>query len=722
MKTTTLLAAAALMAAAPMTRDAPNGAEDRRASPPSGPQMRFAGFLPSSYNAEARTVELDLTVGAAVNRGWFVEELAVSAEAIDLGRVARGLVPLLDTHNRWGINAILGNLVSTRFETISGKTTLVGVVKFTETAAGREAEGMVARGELRGVSIGYDPKAWEVVSIDKDTEIRTWRATSWELLEVTLCPVPADPAAGVRSAASSPGALDSNGASATQETEEMIRSRLMGGAAASALAANLAPPDDTSGAAGAAPVLSDTRTAEPAPQVPAQAAAAAPSGGEAARSAPNASGAPPSNGVTRFGAVEALGFAADAAAFGLTARGAALVEQNERGEISVETARATLLREAGEAQRAATSGAPQAPAFGAGARSSDGNALATRQHAIDAIVARVLGTTPDPAAREFVGLRLLEMAALRAGLSPRERDPITILRAAHTTSDFPMILEAAANKILIERYKLAEPTFRPIARRRDLRDFKPTKLLSMGDFPTLLPYAEDGEIKSGTINEGRESVVLGSYGRILRLTRQAIVNDDLSAFDDVFGSIGSMIAQFENATFWAVHALNSWRGPNLSDGKSVFHADHGNYTGTGTAPSVASLGIGRASIRKQTNIDGNPLDLAAKYIVVGPDSETTVDALVATITPNAVAGVNPFSGKLTPIVSGAIPDYAWELYADPAMAPVWSYGYLADAPGPRVLTEEQFNVDGVAFRATLDFYAGATDFRGGYRNAGAAPS
>ena len=285
-----------------------------------------------------------------------------------------------------------------------------------------------------------------------------------------------------------------------------------------------------------------------------------------------------------------------------------------------------------------------------------------------------------------------------------------------------MILEAAANKILAERYKLAEPTFRPIARRRDLRDFKPTKLLSMGDFPTLLSYQEGGEIKAGTINEGRESVVLGSYGRILRLSRQAIINDDLSAFDDVFGSIGSMIAQFENATFWAIHALNSGQGPKLSDNKAVFHADHGNYTGSGTAVSVASLGIGRSSIRKQTNVDGNPLDLAARFIVCGPDNETEVDKLVATITPNAPAGVNPFSGKLTPIVSGAITDYAWELYADPAMAPVWSYGYLADAPGPRVLTEEQFNVDGVAFRATLDFYAGATDYRGGYRNAGAAPA
>jgi HK97 family phage prohead protease len=717
MKTTASLVAASAVAllCSAMTRDAPGAHEDRRAHPPQGPQARFAAFQPSSYSAETRSVDLVLSIGAPVTRYGFVEELEISATAIDLARVTRGLVPLLNTHNRWEINAVLGGISNARFETVDGVAALVATATFADTQAGREAEGMVSRGELRGVSIGYDPKRWELVSVDPDTEVRTWRATSWELLEASLVPVPADPAAGVRSAAPSPGLSQTPGTHATQETEDMIRSRMMGGVAAAALASPAHAPDD--GAGGAAPATPPAeRAADPAPaQQP------APDATNAVRATPAPAPAP-AGGVTRFSAVDALSFSADATAFGLGTRASELVAQNERGEISVETARATLLREAGERQRAATGGAPQAPAFGAAGRASDGNAEATRNHAIDAIVARALGATPDPACREFVGMRLLELAAVRAGLSPRERDPITILRAAHTTSDFPLILEAAANKVLLAKYELATPTFRAIARRRDLRDFKPTKLLSIGDFPTLLPYKEDGEIKSGTINEGRESVVLGSYGRILRLTRQAIVNDDLSAFDDVFGSIGSMIAQFENATFWAVHAQNSWQGPKLSDGKAVFHADHGNYTGTGTAVSVDSLGIGRASIRKQKNIDGNPLDLAARYIVVGPDNETEVDKLVATITPNATAGVNPFSGKLTPIVSGAITDYGWELYADPAMAPVWSYGYLAESPGPRVLTEEQFSVDGVAFRATLDFYAGATDYRGGYRNAGAAPA
>jgi hypothetical protein len=158
MTKTALIAATALLALAPMTRDNPAAGEDRRAHPPTGPQSRFAAFTPSTYSAEARTVELVLSTGAAVDRHYFVEELEISATAVDIGRVAQGVVPLLDSHNRWGINANLGTIVAVRFETIGGVAALTATARFADTPAGREAEGMVARGELRGVSIGYAPQ------------------------------------------------------------------------------------------------------------------------------------------------------------------------------------------------------------------------------------------------------------------------------------------------------------------------------------------------------------------------------------------------------------------------------------------------------------------------------------------------------------------------------------------------------------------------------------
>lgn len=722
MKTTASLvaASAAALLCSVMTRDAPGANEDRRAHPPQGPQARFAAFQPSSYSAASRSVDLVLSIGAPVTRYGFVEELEISAEAIDLSRVTRGLVPLLNTHNRWEINAVLGTVSNARFETLDGVAALVATATFADTPAGREAEGMVSRGELRGVSIGYDPKKWELVSINDETEVRTWRATSWELLEASLVPVPADPAAGVRSAAPSPGLSQTPGVNATpQEDDEMRRSHALGGLAAAAFGAARATFEPNTGSGGGSTPADPAveRAADPAPvQQP------APDATNAVRAAPAATPAPaPAGGVTRFSAVDALSFAADAAAFGLGTRASELVAQNDRGEISVETARATLLREAGEQQRAATGGAPQAPAAGGAGRAGvpSDSPEATCSAVVDALVARTLRSEPTEQARQFMGMRLLELAVARtAGLNPRERDPLTILRAAHTTSDFPLILEAAGNKILLARYKAAQPTYQAIARRRDLTDFKSTKLLRIGDFPTLKAYAEDGEIQTGTINEGRESVTLGSFGRILRLSRQAIVNDDLGAFDDVFGSIGGMIRRFENATAYAVKAQNSGNGPKLSDNVNLFNSAHGNLAGSGGAIAVGTLGTARAAMMKQTDLDGNVLNLMPKVLLVGPDQLTTAQQVTASIQPVVLGEVNPFAGNLQVVAEGAVAGNGWELYADPNEAPVWSYGYLSDSPGPRVLSEEQFNVDGMAWRVTLDFYFGATDFRGAYRNPG----
>ncbi len=653
-------------------------AEDCRAHPPDKRGRRAAAAAPSTYDPAAHTVELVLSTGADVTRWGYIERLLVSPEAVDLSRMRSGALKVLNSHNAWDIGAILGTIVDARFE--SGM--LVGVCQFAETPAAREAEGMVARGELVGVSVGYEVSVWRAVEIVTDptsgVEITVWCADRWALLEASFVSVPADPNAGVRAAVAKPGATSAIGG--TNEDTEDMKTR------SDAPAADA--PDNNAGHAAAPEKQSET----------------------AARGA-TAPETPAPETRHNFTPAEAVEFVEQARSFDLTGKAKDLIAKVERGEVTPEAARAALLSAAAEKQRAGT------PPAGSAARAVDDGAEKTREAIIEALVARATRKQPSERAREFASHRLLEIAIMRTpGLNPRERDAVTILRAANTTSDFPLILEAAANKILLDRYQTATPTYRAIARQRDLKDFKTTKLLRIGDFPTLQSYQEDGEIKAGTINEGREEVTLGSYGRILRLSRQAIVNDDLNAFDEVFGSIGFTIALFENATFFAMKGTT---GPTLSDGKAVFHSGHSNLAASGSAISVTSLGAARAAIRKQKNLDGNVMNLNPSILFVGADKETEAQQQVASITPRNPDDVNPFSGKLSVVAEGSVSGNAWEVYADPAIAPVFVFGYLADSPGPRVLTDQPFNFDGMAWRVTLDFYAGAIDYRGAYRNPGA---
>jgi HK97 family phage prohead protease len=166
----------------------------------------------STYDVDARTVDAVLSKGSPVQREYGTEKLEISPAAVDLGRVRNGTgVPLLDSHNQWGIENALGRVSEAWFE----GDALVGRLSFHDTAAGRQAEGMVARGEITGVSAGYKVNRWEVTDDDgnvidperirwNDDGQLTFTAKRWELLESSLVTVPADAEALIRSAKNSP--------------------------------------------------------------------------------------------------------------------------------------------------------------------------------------------------------------------------------------------------------------------------------------------------------------------------------------------------------------------------------------------------------------------------------------------------------------------------------------------------------------------------------------
>jgi hypothetical protein len=174
-------------------------------------ETRLADIKSSSYDAETRTVEAVLSAGAPVKRPYGTEILEISAAAIDLKRLASCGVPLIDSHNIFGIAGVLGQV---KRAWISGGE-LLGLISFDDSDVGREAEGLVARGMVRGVSIGYRVERWEVTDddgtvVDPDRERLVWdedytfTAKRWELMETSLVSVPADPAAAVRSAGMRP--------------------------------------------------------------------------------------------------------------------------------------------------------------------------------------------------------------------------------------------------------------------------------------------------------------------------------------------------------------------------------------------------------------------------------------------------------------------------------------------------------------------------------------
>lgn len=344
----------------------------------------------------------------------------------------------------------------------------------------------------------------------------------------------------------------------------------------------------------------------------------------------------------------------------------------------------------------------------------------------DAILARFAragGERVDvPAhARAYAEMGFVEMAAECVGHRGLVRTAAAALdvvaRAFHTTSDFPAIFQDATNRRLLARYQTAPATYRRFSANYMATDFRPQYVVRAGDFPTLQPVTESGEIKDGTFSESKEVFRVYPYGVGFNISRQMIINDNLNAIDQLLGSAGQRVVDWENAKVFAKLLANP---PLLTDNKAVFHADHGNVA-VAAAIAVASVGLGRAAMAKQTSLDGLKLNLQPTTLLTGPDKQTEAEQLLTTITPATQAAAVPESmRRIVPVGDANVGNgNKWWLFADPAIAPCFVYGYLEGFTGPRLTMQNKFGVQGVAVQLEHDFGTEAVDFRGGVYNAGA---
>lgn len=354
-----------------------------------------------------------------------------------------------------------------------------------------------------------------------------------------------------------------------------------------------------------------------------------------------------------------------------------------------------------------------------------------RQGMTQAIVARMARASGQrdvqipEVARRYGEMGLVEMAAevvgyrglLRTG---RQADE-ALKRAFMSTSDFPAIFMDAMNVRLLARYQTQAPTYRMFCARYVNPDFRAANVIRAGDFPALQPVGQNGEIKHGSFSESKEQLKVDPYAVQMSISRVMIINDQLAAIDQVLGSAGVRVTDWENVKAFEKLAEGSGAGPVLlTDNKRVFHTDHGNLAGSGTVIDVTNIGLARAAMRKQKTLDGILANFQPKILLTGPDKETQAEQLLTSITPATNATAVPESmRKLMPVADGNLAGNAWYLFADPTVAPCFHYGYLEGYEGPRMTSEEEFGVQGLKVKLEHDFGVAGTDFRGAYRNAGA---
>jgi ATP-dependent protease ClpP protease subunit len=308
------------------------------------------------------------------------------------------------------------------------------------------------------------------------------------------------------------------------------------------------------------------------------------------------------------------------------------------------------------------------------------------------------------------------------GTSCREMGKAELIQAALSTSDFPKLLANVGGKALRTGYEFAPATHALWTAEREVADFKPQSLVALSAAPDLEKVLELGEYKHGSFSEAAESFSVETFGKIVTISRQALVNDDLGAFTRIPQAYGASARRLESDLCYAKLTGN----PVLSDSIALFHADHGNLASSGAAVSVVTLGAARAAMRKQKGVAGvGYFDPQPRFLIVPVALETTCEALLASLVDPSKNNdaTNPAWVRGLTLVADprldAASETAWYLAADPNQVETIIRAYLTGEARPYLEENDEFVRDAISHKARLDVGAGVIDYRGLYKNAGA---
>jgi len=338
--------------------------------------------------------------------------------------------------------------------------------------------------------------------------------------------------------------------------------------------------------------------------------------------------------------------------------------------------------------------------------------------------------TVEAAQKQFrYGLGLQQMIMLAAwanGFATRtfREDPRGALKAAFSTSSLAGILSNVANKFLLAGFTATEQTWRKISRIRACSDFKTLTSYRLNGSFNYDEVGAGGELKHADLSEESYTNQAKTYGKIVGITRQDIINDDLGALTSVPQKLGRGAGLKFNTVFWTAFLNNL----------SFFTAARGNYiTTVATALSLDGLTSIVGTFKKIKDAKGNYTGLDPAIMLVPSDIEGTANGLfmseltlaIGTPTGNATAkypATNIHRGKYEVASSRYLSDssisgysaIAWYLLANPQDAAAMEVLFLNGREQPTVeQADADFDTLGIQMRGYHDFGCALAEWQAG---------
>lgn len=342
--------------------------------------------------------------------------------------------------------------------------------------------------------------------------------------------------------------------------------------------------------------------------------------------------------------------------------------------------------------------------------------------ASDALLMRANVPVKDASdgSRELASMSLMDMAKKSVELTGKStvlmnRTQILNEAFSHSTADFGKLLGNTAGKALRQAYEEEYGSHEIWTGEAEVPDFKDQSLVQLSEAPDLDKISEGAEYKYGNFSDGGMVFNIDKFGKIYSMTWEAMINDDLQAFTRLPQAFGKSAKRKEADLVYQVLTGN----PTLSDGKALFHADHGNLVTGVSGLTVSSLSEPRAKMRKQKGLNSTaPINVVPRFLIVPASMETTAEQLLASVVDPSKSNdtVNPeFIRGLTLVVDSrldAVDEEDCYLAASPAQVDTITRAYLANHSRPHFETRDGWEVDGWSIKCRHPFAAVPVDYRG----------
>ena len=280
-----------------------------------------------------------------------------------------------------------------------------------------------------------------------------------------------------------------------------------------------------------------------------------------------------------------------------------------------------------------------------------------------------------------------------------------------STIDVANVTGAVANKFIHEGWMGVDQTPLRIASIKSVRNFQTATTVSLTGALQFEEVGAAGEIKHGTLDEVTYTNRARTYAQMLAITRQDIINDDLSALTAVPRRLGRGGMLLLNHIFWTEFMILETDG---------FFASGNSNINTGVAEmTVGGLDATETIFMNQTDYDSKPLGIQPRIILVPTALKNKALTLMGSMLNGsaittfgaAIGDANPFVGRFrvesSPYMSNsAYTGYSaieWYMLADPNELAVIEIAALNGRIEPTVDTADtEFNTLGVQMRGYCD--------------------